>query len=216
MNFRNLLSVVLIISAWMLLASCGGEADLIKPAITIQNFNISPKSEVICGFTDENVITVKGGEQITFDALFSDNEALSQYKIDIHNNFDCHGHGSGATPGISLPIANGDTEDWSLLIVKDLSGKKVEENISLKVPENVTAGVYHFIVQLIDESGNDASTSVIYSLKVNHPEDTINPVININFPSTSAFSVKKGDNISFSGTVTDNKNLGSGGNGMVF
>jgi hypothetical protein len=200
----------------MLLASCGGEADLIKPEIIIQNFNKSPKSDVICGFTDKNVIVVKGGEQITFDAIFSDNEALSQYKIDIHNNFDCHGHGSGATPGISLPVRNGDTEDWSKLIVKDITGIKTEEKITLNVPLNVTAGVYHFIIQLIDQSGNDASTTAIYSLKIQNPADTIIPLLKVIEPTTETLKVKGGDKITFTGNVTDDKNLALGGNGMVF
>lgn len=216
MGFKNILSGILIFTVVGLLPSCGGEADLVKPEIFLKNFNVTPKTDIICGFEDQNVISVKGGEQIILDAIFSDNEALSQYKIDIHNNFDCHGHGSGATPGISLPVRDGDTEDWSKLIVKDIAGTKTEEKITLDIPLNVTAGVYHFIIQLIDQSGNDASTTALYSLKIKNPTDTIPPVMNVMTPTTPSLNVKKGDVITFTGNVTDDKNLGLGGNGMVF
>jgi hypothetical protein len=198
MNTKNRLTAVFYLFLIAVLFSCSSEADITKPEIILQNFNKPPKQDVICGFADDNVIAVTGGDKLKFEAIFSDNEALSQYKIDLHNNFDCHGHGSGATPGISLPPTGGDTEDWTLLIVKDISGKEVIENFEITVPENVTAGVYHFIIQLIDESGNDASTTSIYSLKV------------------ESFTVQKGEVITFEGTVNDDRNLGTGGNGMVF
>jgi hypothetical protein len=216
MGFKNIFSGILIFAVVGLLPSCGGEADLVKPEIFIKNFNVTPKTDIICGFEDQNVFSVKGGEQIILDVIFSDNEALSQYKIDIHNNFDCHGHGSGATPGISLPVRNGDTEDWSKLIVKDIAGTKTEEKITLDIPLNVTAGVYHFIIQLIDQSGNDASTTALYSLKIKNPVDTIPPVMNVMTPTSALINAKKGDVITFTGNVTDDKNLGLGGNGMVF
>lgn len=216
MSFKNLLSGVFYLGLISVLFSCSGEADITKPEIILQNFNKPPKQDFICGFADDNVISVTGGETLTFEAIFSDNEALSQYKIDLHNNFDCHGHGSGATPGISLPQSQGNTVDWSLLIVQNISGKEVVENFRIKVPENVTAGVYHFTIQLIDESGNDASTTSIYSLKVGNPSDSIVPDLNIASPAIQNLTVKKGDVITFEGMVTDDRDLSLGGNGMVF
>jgi hypothetical protein len=216
MNTKNRLTAVFYLFLIAVLFSCSSEADITKPEIILQNFNKPPKQDVICGFADDNVIAVTGGDKLKFEAIFSDNEALSQYKIDLHNNFDCHGHGSGATPGISLPPTGGDTEDWTLLIVKDISGKEVIENFEITVPENVTAGVYHFIIQLIDESGNDASTTSIYSLKVENPTDKIVPELIVKSPPNKSFTVQKGEVITFEGTVNDDRNLGTGGNGMVF
>lgn len=216
MSIKNRLTAVFYLVLIAALFSCSSEADITKPEIILQNFNKTPKQDIICGFADDNVISVTGGDKLKFEAIFSDNESLSQYKIDLHNNFDCHGHGSGATPGISLPPTGGDTEDWTLLIVKDISGKEVIENFEITVPENVTSGVYHFIIQLIDESGNDASTTSIYSLKVNNPTDSLVPELLIKSPVNPSFTVKKGDVITFEGTVNDNRNLGLGGNGMVF
>ena len=216
MSTKNRLSAVFYLVLIAALFSCSSEADITKPEIILQNFNKPPKQDVICGFEDDNVIAVTGGDKLKFEAIFSDNEALSQYKIDLHNNFDCHGHGSGATPGIFLPPTSGDTEDWTLLIIKNISGKEVIENFEISVPENVTAGVYHFIIQLIDESGNDASTTSIYSLKVSSPTDNMLPELLIKSPTNSSITVQKGDVITFEGTVNDDRNLGLGGNGMIF
>ena len=68
--------------------------------------------------------------------IFRDNEALSQYKVDIHNNFDCHGHARS-------------TQDWTVLEVLDIEGTEQRVSRSLSVPDDVTAGNYHFHVQVI-------------------------------------------------------------------
>lgn len=197
--------------------SCGNKkVDLIPPTIDVISYTPAPIKDEICGTEDPNVFRLTGGEDLIFDVLFKDNESLAEYKIDIHNNFDCHGHGGGVAPKIVVPNVNNQTNDWTVLDIQKISGLQAPVKRSLTVPENVTAGNYHFHIQVIDESGNDSPFSNYYSLKVKNPLDDVPPVINATQPSMNSFSIKKGESIKFSGQVTDNRSLSDGGNGILY
>jgi hypothetical protein len=170
----------------------------------------------ICGVIESNVFVLNSGEEFSFTVNFKDNIALSQYKIDIHQNFDCHGHGDGAVPALSLPPRENATEDWFLIVINDLEGKEQTRQFTLSVPENVTAGNYHFSVQVLDEAGNDTQEQDIFNLKVYNTRDTIPPSIDLESPLNKTLTLKRGDSIAFKGKVEDNINLGEGGNGMIF
>ncbi len=209
------LSGVLILGVLMIL-SCGKEGvDISPPTLTFRYLNPAPHQGEICGVIEDSVFHLIGGDVLALGILFKDDRALSQYKIDIHQNFDCHGHGGSASPGFSTPSMNGETEDFSVLRIVSLSGVMQEVSESIEVPLNVTAGSYHFQVQVIDEAGNDNPQANIYSLKVLNPSDTINPILTVSSPQAS-FSVKKGDSVGFSGKLTDNRSLSEGGNGVLF
>jgi len=200
----------------VILYSCSKEVDDVKPQLSLVNFSIQPKSEEICGTSENNVLKLMSGEVLHFTAILSDDQALSQYKIDIHNNFDCHGHSGSVFPSVVVPTTNTKTTDWSYLEVFEIEGKEVVEKIELKVPQNVTAGNYHFSFQLIDKAGNDSNNNIIYSIVALNEKDTIRPILEINEPVNTSFKVKKGGTIVFRGTVTDNYSLSEGGNGIVF
>ena len=157
-----------------------------------------------------------GGEQLKFDVIFKDNEALSQYKIDIHNNFDCHGHGGGSAPSVAPPNVENQTIDWSIIDIQNISGTSAPVNRTLDVPENVTAGNYHFQIQVVDVSGNDNPAANFFALKIKNPLDDTPPQISVDEPANSSFSVKKGENIRFIGQVTDDRSLSDGGNGVLY
>ncbi|MBA3898851.1 MAG: DUF4625 domain-containing protein [Bacteroidetes bacterium] len=90
----------------------------------------------------------QGGE-IIFKATFSDDRALSSYKIDVHGAFDGHGHETQT-----------DVE-WVEFFIGELSGE--QEIVERKIPVPVTAktGPYHFLVKCIDEAGNETSSGDI-------------------------------------------------------
>ena len=69
---------------------------------------------------------------------------------------------------------------------------------------------------MIDESGNDSPFANFHSLKMKNPNDEIPPQINIQEPTNSSFSIRKGETIRFAGKVTDNKSLSDGGNGVLY
>lgn len=204
---------------WSFLVLSGCEkatVDTTPPTMQVVEYIPTPIEENICGTTESNVFVLEGGEQLSFDAIFQDDIALSQYKVDIHNNFDCHGHGGGSAPSVAVPNVQNQTTDWTVLEIQDITGTTAPVVNTLNVPENVTAGNYHFHVQVIDESGNDSPFSNFFSLKVTNPIDKEIPEIIIQEPSDSELTVKKGDNINFKGQVTDNLSLSDGGNGILY
>lgn len=201
----------------MCLTSCSDEpVDIIPPTIEELGYVPVPSEGEICSSIEPVVFKLEGGGELSFDLVFRDDTALSQYKVDIHNNFDCHGHGGGNAPGISAPNLENLTTDWTVLDIQDLSDLSTPISRTLNVPQNVTAGNYHFHIQVIDESGNDSPFTNFYSLKITNPIDSIAPEINVDEPSANSFTVKKGDLVNFKGQVTDNRSLSDGGNGIVY
>ena len=204
---------VCLFSIW----GCGGEnVDLNPPTLDVVSYIPAPVEDEICGTQEPVVFRLEGGDKLTLDVVFTDDVALSQYKIDIHNNFDCHGHGGGSAPAVSIPNVDNQTTDWSVLDIQDISGLTSPALRTLNVPDNVTAGNYHFHIQVIDESGNDSPFANFHSLKIKNPLDDVPPQIDTQVPSENSFSAKKGEAIRFAGQVTDNRSLSSGGNGVLY
>jgi hypothetical protein len=92
---------------------------------------------------------------IHFEAEFSDNEALSSYKIEIHNNFKDHGHNTRAGSAEETVAFAWDS------IYYDISGKKNTEihHHGVKIPENAKPGKYHLMVYCTDAAGNEANVA---------------------------------------------------------
>ena len=198
------------------MAACGdGEVDITPPTLEA-TYTPMPVAAEICGTEEPAVFLLTGGDQLIFDAIFNDNDALSQYKVDIHNNFDCHGHGGGSAPSVVVPNVENQTEDWTVLDIQELSSNSSTVERTLIVPENVTAGNYHFHLQVIDDAGNDSPFANFLSLKIKNPLDDTPPNIAVDEPSPRNFSVGKGENIRFIGQVTDNRSLNDGGNGVLY
>ncbi|MEL7341302.1 MAG: DUF4625 domain-containing protein [Bacteroidota bacterium] len=182
-------------------SACKREVDLEAPSMEILLFDPAPRSGIICGSEADEVFFLASGQPLEFEVIFRDNEALSQYKVDIHNNFDCHGH------------ARTETEDWTVLEVKDISGTEQRIRESLTVPDDVTAGSYHFHVQVIDAAGNESPFANFYDVRVVNTIDTVAPQVTVSVPAQSQFDIARGEDLRFTGSVRDNYSLGEGGNG---
>jgi len=113
-------------------------------------------------------------------------------------------------------MQEGLTADWSVLQIYPLQGQSTQIERWLVVPEAVTAGNYHYHIQVLDESGNDSPFTTFYSLKLLNPLDTVAPFLTATAPADSAFSAAKGEVLRFSGQVADNYPLEQGGNGLLF
>ncbi len=199
------------------LTACGdNDVDITPPTFETITYTPAPVTAEICGSDESTVFLLTGGDQITFDVLFEDNNALSEYKVDIHNNFDCHGHGGGSAPAVVVPNVDNLTTDWTVLDINELSGTSSSIKRTLRVPENVTAGNYHFHIQVIDEVGNDSPFANFNSIKIKNPLDDTPPVFSIDEPANRSFSAKKGEVIRFVGKVTDERSLSDGGNGILY
>lgn len=183
------------------LASCGKE-DTSAPEWNFNSFTPMPMQGNICGQPEPEVFYVMGGDTLEFVATFTDNEALSQYKIDIHENFDCHGHGK--------------TSDWNVLEVINLTGTTQQITKRIPVPENITAGTYHFSIQLLDAAGNQAENTFLRDVVVENPTDNVAPIVTVTQPmSAQGNTAARGGTINFQGEVNDNLPLGLGGNGKL-
>ena len=131
-------------SLWLLsilfFAACSedNDPDLEAPVIAVE--------------IPENEQRFEAGNNIPFNALYTDNEALSSTNIEIHNAFDDHGHGRKADDPSLSKFAYKETfempPDKSYLM--DLTNE-------ITIPENAMAGPYHFIVQALDAAGNATS-----------------------------------------------------------
>jgi len=209
--------LIIVLIATIHFISCGKEpVDLSPPTIEEVSYVPMPVEDEICATQEPVVFLLSGGDELGFDLVFNDDTGLSQYKVDIHNNFDCHGHGGGVAPSVVAPDVENQTADWSVLDIQDISGMSETVNRTLNVPENVTAGNYHFHIQVIDQSGNDSPFANFYSLKIKNPLDDVAPLITIQEPTNTSFSAQKGESVNFSGQVTDNRSLSDGGNGLLY
>ncbi len=90
------------------------------------------------------------GDEIHFDALFTDDVELASYKIDIHNNFDGHEH-----RGV-VPYHN--DEPWTYQESFTIPHGNTEYHVHqhIDIPNNILPGDYHFGVILIDAAGNES------------------------------------------------------------
>ncbi|BDS10411.1 DUF4625 domain-containing protein [Aureispira anguillae] len=171
--------------------------DITKPTIVVSSVSPNPINGLVCGNMEDHVIYLQSTNSVVFDLVFSDDQALSQYKIDIHNNFDCHGHRGPSTT------------DWNLQKIEMLDGVQQSIQEVLMVPDDVTAGAYHCSVQVLDESGNQTPTT-IYTLLIQNSSDTILPTLNLTQPSTTSTTLNRGSVLTVQGNLMDNRNLEHG------
>ncbi len=170
MNPRTLFSALGF--ATLLMVGCG--VDDIMPEITINN----PK---------ENDV-FETGDTIRAQLQFSDNEALSQYKIDIHGNHDGHGHGKGQA---ALPA-------WDTLVIGDLEGSAGTIDAEFIIPANILPGPYHMTVFALDLNGNESNQSraIVF---VNNT-DTVAPQVILSSPTNGA---TLSSNFNITGSISD-------------
>jgi hypothetical protein len=215
MHLTRIALLLVLFSSLFTLPSCNTDADVVPPSVEILSISVLPRPDTICGSLEPTVYRLNDSIEIAFQLKFSDDVALSQYKIDIHNNFDCHGH-AGSLPGFTVPGVSNLTSDWSLLSIQPLSGTEQIVTGTLRSPANPTAGAYHFQIQVIDEAGNDIPNAGYASIILRNTRDSIAPQVQVLQPTGTAFTATRGTPINFSGTVTDNYSLSEGGNGVLF
>lgn len=145
MNFKKyFLSIcgVLLISA--LIVSCSkDDEDTKKPEIEL----ISPQNH------DE----FHPGDNIHFEARFSDDTELSEYKIDIHFD-DGHDHKSHKHDG----------HEWHYTYTATLSGKNQMVHHDISIPEDAEHGEYHFMVFCTDKAGNESFIKIDIEIEGEH------------------------------------------------
>ncbi len=207
---RLSIAAVLLIPLLLLIPGCDSNADLDVPQIQFLSRAPLPFPDTICGGVEQEVYHLSGGDTLVLDLLLSDNEALSQFKLDIHTDFDCHGH-----ERLAENISE-NTQDWSVLTIDDLEGAEVEKSVRVIAPANPTAGAYHFQLQVVDQAGNSDATGYVYSILLQNNLDLEAPVLNVSSPSPgTTISLPRGAVLQATGSLQDNISLGEGGNAAI-
>lgn len=102
--------------------------------------------------------TLRIGADVHLEMELSDDVMLGSYKIEIHNNFNDHTHGT-KTVAEEMPFAF--NRSW------DLTGKRnaTIHHHEIVIPENAQPGKYHLMVYCTDEAGNEsyAARSIVLS-----------------------------------------------------
>lgn len=207
---------LLTFSFLFILTSCGKDNDNTPPSVTVVNSTPDQTEVEVCGELEENGYEVFSGDTLYLELLIEDNEQLSEMKLDIHNNFDCHGHGGGQAPGFDPPAVANQTADWTILDIRDLEGSSQQPIVGLPVPANVTAGTYHFGIQVLDAAGNESTSGTVFDINAINLNDTIPPDIEMQQPSGGELQLSRGEMIEVSGSIKDNRALEEGGNAIVF
>ncbi len=176
------------------------ESDVQKPTIMLNSTSPRSATADICRTVEQNVVSLSSSDSLILDMTFSDNVALSQYKIDIHHNFDCHIHRS---------------EPWKWVQIFPLEGQKVATKKVLKLPQNVSAGNYHCQIQCLDKAGNEAEF-INFSLKILNVLDREKPVLTLAEPNQDSIALEKTATLTFKGTVEDNLALTGGRIDIVY
>ncbi len=98
--------------------------------------------------------TFEKGKNYNIVLFFEDNFELGSYSIEIHHNFDHHTH-TTETIDCELGSKKKPVNPWKFIKSYDIPASKKEflTKNSLKVPTDIDAGDYHFVIQLTDKEG---------------------------------------------------------------
>ncbi len=148
MKRKNILAAFAALALCASVASCT-DGDVTKPVINL----IEPE--------EGQLIQIGSDHGMHFEMDLEDNEALGSYKIDIHNNFDNHGHGKDST------------EPFTFSQTYDLNHQRNAHihHHDVVIPSNATPGNYHLMVYCTDEAGNEAYLARNIVLSLDAPED---------------------------------------------
>ncbi len=114
----------------------------------------------------------QAGDYIPMQAEIVDDMALSQFQVEIHDNFGGHTHARVAQRSTDPSLVK-----WSDRLVFTVPNGTTEYTVAfdqeLSIPDNAMAGPYHFIVSALDQTGNatsfqDGSTKEVTILITNN------------------------------------------------
>jgi hypothetical protein len=129
------------------------------------------------------------GDSINFEALFSDNDVLNQYRVEIKNNFG--GQETALAP-------------WQPIFVYNLEGSEEAVQNYFYIPDTIPSGWYLVIAKTVDAEGNEAvpDTTPVF---IQNAIDAVVPVIDISSPADSAIIIA--DSLIISALISDNLEL---------
>ncbi|MFV0418932.1 MAG: DUF4625 domain-containing protein [Dysgonomonas sp.] len=137
-------------------SSDGDDKDMEKPKIDMSGSTTSP----------QNCTIFYRGESFSFKAVFTDNQELGSYNIEIHQNFDHHSH---STDAVECDLEPKKTPIKPFVYNKGFSipnGKTIfDANDEIEIPADVDTGDYHFMVRVTDKAGWQELKAVSIKIK---------------------------------------------------
>ena len=137
------------LSAFLFTACSKDEIDQEQPVINMT---------AAVGFP-QNCDTLWAGDSFTFTALFTDNQELGSFSIEIHENFDHHAH-STETEACELMPEKEPVNPFQFLHDYSIPQGMTEykAGITINIPDSINnapidAGDYHFFISLTDREG---------------------------------------------------------------
>jgi hypothetical protein len=159
---KNIILYLLTSLLWGACTEDNGSKDMEKPSIDMNADHAFP----------QNCLVLYRGETYTFRAIFTDNQELGNYNIEIHNNFDHHSH---STDNVECDPEPRKTPVNPFIYNKDFSIPAGEVYFEAQnpftLPADIDTGDYHFMVRLTDKAGWQQLKAL--SLKV---KDSYSPV----------------------------------------
>lgn len=115
----------------------------------------------------------EAGGEMHFDILLSDNEMLASYRVEIHNNFDGHSHGSVMKSNGEFTRQSADVTPWSYNETYEIEGNQTtfEDHQHIEIPENAAEGAYHLGIVVIDAAGNENQAYVEFMIGHDHSDE---------------------------------------------
>lgn len=139
--------------------------------------------------------TLFSGSEMHIEGSVSDNEALSQLKIDIHSADDGHSHGKMSSASF-----------FEVIRIIDLNGRNQIFHEDIDIPQEAAAGKYHVIITAVDAAGNQ-SDFVERDIIIRNSSDLIAPTIVVQSPSSDG-NYSLGSTLTVNATLADNIGLG--------
>jgi hypothetical protein len=118
-----------------------------SPVITVKEISVPQDSAVVCGEPHNDVLRLEVGTTLKMTVHMQGSQELSQYKVNVHSNFDCHSHGR---------VVGVQGIEWQVSETVNISGSDTTVVVSLYVPENAATGNYDLLLRLLDISGREA------------------------------------------------------------
>ncbi|HCY73242.1 MAG TPA: hypothetical protein DHU75_03790 [Rikenellaceae bacterium] len=106
------------------------------------------------------------GDEIPFRYTFTDNDALGNFNIEIHNNFDHHTHSTSAGD-CPLDPKKDPVNPW--IYNQDFSIpsglKTFEAKVDIPIPAGIDTGDYHFMIRLTDKTGWQQLKAISFKIR---------------------------------------------------